>query len=116
MKKTIVFATIITVAIIISVSCILPACAENPETRTVISAVIELNYTKDTVSCLDQAGNIWQFYGVEEREGELVTFRYHIGDVVVLTMWNPTDEIVAVNCIDHLDAVPLAQWIKRACD
>ena len=117
MKKLIAIATIITVAIMLSVAYAMPACAEeDDEFYTLVCAIIELDYTEDTVSCLDQAGNVWQFYGVEEREGELVTFRYHIGDVVVLTIWTPTDEIVAVDCIDHLDAVPLARWIRRACD
>lgn len=84
----------------------MPAKAEGSfYPRAAIITALDLN--EDLVTCVDAAGRIWQFYGVED---------FDIGDVVAMIMWDAgtpsvfDDEIIDATYAGTLDQ--LGAWIK----
>lgn len=57
----------------------MPARAEETELYPRAAIITELDLNEDLVTCVDAAGCIWQFYGVED---------FDIGDIVALILWN----------------------------
>lgn len=80
--KTITIATIVTIALIISLSCMIPACAESYDLDSIYprtAVVTDLDYDEDLVICTDCVGFDWVFEGIED---------WSEGDVVSLLMWD----------------------------
>ena len=97
--KTIIIATIVTIAIIMSCACALPAGAEaadRGEFYPKLTVVVETELvTPDlwVITCEDREGNLWAFY---DDEGE-----WDVGDIANLLMWNmgereEDDEVIEV--------------------
>jgi hypothetical protein len=105
--KTIIIATVIAVAIMISCACAMPACAEGTDTHEVTGVVIAMNVAHaDTweITVLDEQGDEWAFYA-DNNDGEY----WHIGDLVLMTMWK--DEVVDVILLGELTPVGVARWM-----
>ena len=80
--KTITIATIVTIALIISLGCMIPACAESYDLDSIYprtAVVTDLDYDEDLVICTDSVGFDWVFEGIED---------WSEGDVVSLLMWD----------------------------
>ena len=105
MKKLIVIATAITILIIISCACVMTAYAE-ADTVTISAVVIDFDYNKDTVDCLDEQGNIWTFYEIED---------WIVGDKVVLTIWAPTNEILDVAYTGWMEIFDFCHYVVEVC-
>lgn len=94
--KTIIIATIITIAIMVSCAYAMPACAEDcEEFYPKLAVVFETEQVNNMwiVYCVDKTQNIWSFY---DDEGAWTK-----GDIVNLLMWNTgeheeDDEIIEV--------------------
>ena len=85
--KVIIIATIVTIIIMISCACAIPATAETNnrgEFYPRLTIVVEKEHLVDTdlwlIYCQDKDGNVWAFY---DDEGE-----WAIGDIANLLMWN----------------------------
>ena len=60
--KTITIATIVTIALIISLGCMIPACAESYDLDSIYprtAVVTDLDYDEDLVICTDCVGFDW---------------------------------------------------------
>lgn len=94
--RTIIIATIITVAIMISCACAMPACAEDHgEFYPKLTVVFETEKVGDmwVVYCVDKNQNVWSFY---DDKGAWTK-----DDIANLLMWNmgereEDDEIIEV--------------------
>lgn len=97
--KIITIAVIITIAIMLSCACAMPAHAEQDrgEFYPRLTVVVDREQIGESglwvVTCRDRNGNLWAFY---DDEGE-----WDIGDVANLLMWNmgeheEDDEIIEV--------------------
>ena len=110
MKKLIAIATAITVAIIISCACAIPANAETIYTTDTVVVSWELEHDYYRIECLDEQGDIWCFYDEEP---------WNIGDMVVLRMFAfdedyTHDEVLDVEYVGHLELHELAYYILDA--
>lgn len=113
--KTIIIATIVTCAIMISCACAMPACAEvgdRGEFYPRLAVVTAYEQIGDTdlwvIEVTDKDGEVWSFYG-EEEDAE-------IGNIFNLLMWNlgeaeEADEIVEVYYEGRLDNAGLMAWL-----
>ena len=70
--------------------------------------IIEIIEDEDLVTCIDAAGRIWQFYGIEDLD---------VGDIVAMILWDAgtpesvfDDEIIDATYAGTLDQ--LGAWIK----
>jgi len=97
--KIIIIAVVITVAIMLSCACAMPACAEQDrgEFYPRLTVVVEKEQIGESglwvITCRDKGGNLWAFY---DDGGE-----WDIGDIANLLMWNmgeheEDDEIIEV--------------------
>ncbi len=80
--KTITIATIVTIALIISLGCMIPAGAESYDLESIYpntAVITDLDYENDLVTCTDSVGFDWVFEGIED---------WNEGDVVSLLMWD----------------------------
>ena len=109
MKKIIAIAIIITIAIIISVSFAIPANAERNTVYTLDTVIvgIELEPGRIKLECLDNNGDIWEFYD----EG-----KWHIGDIAIIRLFTfdedyTHDEILEVEYGGNLELHELAYYI-----
>ena len=114
MKKVII-ATIVIIAIIISCSCMIPACAEvgdRGEFYPRLAVVTGYEQIGDTdlwvIEVTDKDGEVWSFYGEVEDA--------HIGIMFNLLMWylgeaEEEDEIVEVYYEGRLDNAGLMTWL-----
>ena len=105
MKKIVSIATIITCAIVLACSYMIPACAESDVTK-LTAVIIDFDYKQDSVSCLDKTGNVWEFYGIED---------WILGDKVELTIWTPSNEILDINYIGWMDIYELSHYVVDVC-
>lgn len=93
---------ILLVTMLCCVSCIVYAEKNDGELTEFyprLVMVVDFDYIKDLVICVDVNGDEWLFYGTDD---------YLVGDVCILMMWNNSDdytdhEIVAVFYEGHLD-------------
>lgn len=107
MKKVIAVATAITIAIIVSVSFAIPAKAESIYTLDTVIVGIELEPDCIKLECLDDKGDIWEFYDEDE---------WHIGDIVTLRLFAfdddyTHDEVLEVEYHGNLELHELAYYI-----
>lgn len=97
--KIITIAVIVTIAIMLSCACAMPAYAEQDkgEFYPRLTVVIEKEQIANTglwlIYCQDKDGSVWAFY---DDEGE-----WDVGDIANLLMWNvgereEKDEIIEV--------------------
>ena len=105
--KIVAIATIITICIMISCAFAMPAHAEESDIAEIFAVVIDFDYENDSVDCLDEEGNVWTFYEIED---------WIIGDEVVLTVWTVTDEILDLRYIGWMDIFELSHYVIKACD
>ena len=110
MKKVIVIATIITIAIIVSCACALPVHAETIYTLDTVVVGWELEYGNYKIDCLDENGDVWEFYDEEP---------WNIGDMVTLRLFAfdedyTHDELLDVEYVGHLELHELAYYILDA--
>lgn len=103
--KIVAIATIITICIMVSCAFAMPAKAED-EVIEIFAVVIDFNYEDDSVDCLDEEGNIWSFYEIED---------WIIGDKVMLTIWTPTDEILDVDYLGWWDIFKVSHYVVEVC-
>lgn len=113
--KTITIATAITIAIILSCACIIPASAEvgdRGEFYPLLAVVTAYEQIGDTdlwvIDVTDKDGRVWSFYGEEEDA--------KIGNIYNLLMWNlgeaeEDDEIVEVYYEGRMDNTALMAWL-----
>jgi hypothetical protein len=114
--KTIIIATAITIAIMISTACALPAYAEVGDRgefypRLAVVTSYERIGESDlwVITCTDKDGNEWAFYGEEEDA--------HIGNLFNLLMWNMSneheeeDEIVEVYYEGRMSENAMVEWL-----
>ena len=92
---------------LISLLTLTTATAEKPETIEVFTVITGLDFIEDKVTCLDQEGELWEFYGIED---------LFIGDELFLIMWTPTDEILDYKYVGYMSPQELAEYIRKACD
>ena len=109
MKKVIAIATAITIAIIVSMSFAIPADAEGVYTLDTVIVGIELEPDCIRLECLDNNGDVWEFYDEDE---------WHIGDIAILRMFAfgndyTNDEVVNVEYGGSLELHELAHYILR---
>lgn len=97
--KTIVIATIVTIAIMLSCACAMPTCAESADRGEFYPKLVVVVETEQIstdlwiITCEDRTGNLWAFYD-DARE-------WSVGDIANLLMWNmgereEDDEIIEV--------------------
>lgn len=94
--RAIIIATIVTIAIMVSCACAMPAYAEDRgEFYPKLTVVFETEQVGDmwVVYCIDKTQNVWSFY---DDEGTWAK-----GDIANLLMWNmgeheEDDEIIEV--------------------
>lgn len=97
--KVIIIATIVTIIIIMSCACALPAGAEaadRGEFYPKLTVVVETELVIPglwAITCEDREGNLWAFY---DDEGT-----WSVGDIANLLMWNmgereENDEVIEV--------------------
>lgn len=113
--KTIIIATIVTCAIMISTAFAVPACAEVGDRGefyprlAVVTAYEQIGNTDLwIIEVTDKDGEVWSFYGEEEDA--------HIGTMFNLLMWNmgeaeEEDEIIEVYYEGRLDHAGLTAWL-----
>ena len=113
--KIITIATTLTVALILSFACIMPASAEvgdRGEFYPRLAVVTAYEQVGDTdlwiIDCTDKDGQVWSFYGEQEDA--------HIGNVFNLLMWNmgeveEDDEIIEVYYEGCMDNTALMAWL-----
>lgn len=112
--KIIIIATIITIMLICSVACAMPAHAEEEHGEfyprlTVVVGWGKIGEGLRIVYCMDKQGEIWSFYDEEEE--------WDAGDVANLLMWDTgkdveTHEIIEVYYEGHLEAIDFANWLR----
>ena len=109
MKKIIAIATIVTIAIIVSVAVALPVKAEPRTIYTLDAVIVGIELERDCIKleCLDDHGDIWEFYDEDE---------WHIGDIVTLRLFAfdedyTHDEILDVEYNSSLELHELAYYI-----
>lgn len=112
--KIITIATAITIAIIMTCACAIPACAEvgdRGEFYPRLAVVTSYEKVGDLwiIDCTDKDGMVWSFYGEEEDA--------HIGTMFNLLMWNmgeeeEEDEIIEVYYEGRLDNASLMAWLS----
>ena len=112
MKKLIAIATAITVAIIVSMAFAIPADAEAAYTLDTVIVGIELEPDRIKLECLDNNGELWEFYDEDE---------WHIGDIVTLRLFGfdddyTHDEIVGAEYNGSLELHELAKYILRSME
>ena len=112
MKKVISIATAITIAIIVSVSFAIPSNAETVYTLDTVIVGIELKPDCIKLECLDDHGDIWEFYDEDE---------WHIGDIATLRLFAfdddyTHDEVVDVEYGGSLQLHELARYILEVTD
>lgn len=98
--KTAIIATILTIALILACSFVIPASAEWAPVQTVVLGS-EREGELWIVSCLAEDGNIWAFL---DDEGD-----WDVGDLCVLMM--DGDEVVDVYWNGYLDP----NWLTLFC-
>ena len=115
--KIITIATTLTIALILSFACIMPASAEvgdRGEFYPRLAVVTAYEQVGDTdlwvIYCTDKDGEVWSFYGEEEDA--------HIGMMYNLLMWNmgeaeEEDEIIEVYYEGRMDTMQMAQWLNH---
>lgn len=110
--KTATIATIITIMILISCACAMPAYAERPEFYPLLTIVVSTDNTGETycVNCRDKEGNIWSFYEYPE-DGE----KWARGDIANLLMMtiddiHENDQIVEVYWEGYTENV--TEWLQ----
>lgn len=104
--KIIAIATLITALIIFSCAYAMPACAENNEVAEIFAVIIDFNYTEDSVDCLDEQGNIWTFYDIDD---------WIVGDKVMLTVWTCTDEILDIEYLGWWNIFEVSHYVVGVC-
>lgn len=119
MKKTTIttiIATAMTIAIILSCACIVPASAEvgdRGEFYPLLTVVVGYERIGDTdewvIDCMDRFGRVWSFYGEEEDA--------HIGIMFNLLMWNmgeaeEDDEIIEAYYEGRMDTMEMTHWMR----
>ncbi len=100
-----------TAVVVITIAMIffsMPARAEKSEFYPRAAIITELDLDEDLVTCVDSAGCIWQFYGVED---------FGVGDIVAMILWDAgtPESIFDDEVIDAAYAGTLNQlgaWIK----
>lgn len=94
--KIIAIATALTLAIIISCACAMPAVAEHADhgeffpQLSVVVGYEQISANEWIIECMDKDGEVWGFYGEEEDA--------HIGNIFNLLLWDTGDEIQVVEC------------------
>ena len=113
--KTIIIATVLTCAIMISCACAMPACAE-AKTYEVDAVVTEMRIAFPgcwEVIATDERGEQWGWFA-DNADGEY----WHIGDLVRLTMLDLSgeheeeDEVMDVILLGELTPVGVADWLN----
>ena len=110
--KTAIIATIITIMILISCACAMPAYAEQERGEfyprlTVIVASTRIDTRLWVIDCRDKDGNVWSFF---DDEGT-----WEKGDIANLLMWNmgeqeEDDEIIEVYWEGYTENV--TEWLQ----
>lgn len=109
--KTVAIATIITICLLISCSCIIPAQAENrPEFYPKLTVVFETEKLGNlwVVHCIDKSQNVWSFYDDEGTWAE--------GDIANLLMWSlneieEEDEVIEVYWEGYTENI--TEWLQN---
>ena len=112
--KTLKIATIATIitTLLIALCGIATATAETADTYELTAVVTGWERIGDTdlrlIECTTEEGNVWSFFDDEEY--------WHVGDMVILTMWECTeaeedDEVMDVVRIGTLTAVGMAHFL-----
>lgn len=109
MRKIIIIATIITIVIIVSCACALPARAERSQVYTLDTVIVGIELEPDRIKleCLDNNGELWEFYDEDE---------WHIGDIAIIRLFAfdddyTHDEILDVEYCGSLELHELAYYI-----
>lgn len=109
MKKIIAIATIVTIAIIVSISIALPVKAEPHTVYTLDTVIVGIELERDCIrlECLDNNGDVWEFYDEDE---------WHIGDIAILRLFAfdedyTHDEVLNVEYGGSLELHELAYYI-----
>ena len=91
--KTIVIATLLTIALIFSCACAIPATAEEANPLTVVIGTAYEGGDLWRIDCLANDGNIWSFYAD--------CAEWEQGDLARLYMWH--DEVIDVEWVGYID-------------
>ena len=106
MKSIKIVAIAIAICIMVSCAFAMPVKAED-EVIEISAVIVNFNYDEDSVDCLDEEGNIWTFYEIED---------WAIGDRVALTIWTPTNEILDVNYLGWWHFYKVNSYMIEVCD
>lgn len=109
MRKIIIIATIVTIVIIVSCAFALPVKAERSQVYTLDTVIVGIELERDCIKleCLDENGDVWEFYDEDE---------WHIGDIAILRLFAfdedyTHDEILDVEYCGSLELHELAYYI-----
>lgn len=108
--KVCMIATAIACAMLIGFALVMPACAESENVERFPALVVGYELEQDIVTVVDELGDSWEFYGVED---------WKIGDLAWITVYTfgtiarEDDEIVDVEYAGTLTIKAMTWWLTR---